>query len=766
MFMKNILRRYKISVKKVLKSSKIYMKNVLISLKTHMKNLLISHKINMKSVFRIYKRDIKNILTNYATLTMIIGLTLLPALYAWFNIQAGWDPYLNTKGLLVAVVNLDSGSELRSVKVNIGNDVIKNLKTNQSIGWTFVSGSEAEKGIKYGKYYASLTIPKDFSKDLLSVATSDDPTKAKLIYSVNEKRNAIAPKITRKGATALQEEITKTFIETASGTIFSFLTQIGVELESNKPQLKNLIDMVINLDDKMPKIEKSLNNVYGQSVIFQKYMRNIQVDIPVISDSIGTALDLTKTNNSYIEKSKNSLKAVSPVVQANLSHIKDIADTAESSLTEVQNLRPLNNALTKEVLLKTRDQYRDGIQKIDNVISLNKSLNNFLDSNVIGTLIYNLSNVRNEMTNQQNDVSYMINTLERGNQVLASDMGAAIQGANRTSKLMNSSMANIDTTIYPKIDNAMKNISQLSNNTVQMLQNMQVNMPSVNTKLGQTNTKIASSIKSLNELRDKFPMAAQDIHSNAEKLRDLTDDKKLNEIIQMLKKDGKKESDFLSNPVVLKQNRMYPIPNYGSAMSPFYTIIAIWVGSLIMLSLLSVDVKNFKDGIPINKREKYLGRYFTFVTIAIMQALVTIAGNLFLLKTYAVSPIILTLFGVYVSIVFITIIYSFVCLLGNIGKALLVVVMVLQISASGGTFPVELLGTFSQYINPMLPFTYAIGGMREAVAGIIPEVLVRNVKTLAIYLVVTFFLGLLLQERMNKVSANFIKQFNESGLSE
>ncbi|MBW9156962.1 YhgE/Pip domain-containing protein [Clostridium tagluense] len=708
----------------------------------------------------------KNILTSRATLSMILLLLLLPALYAWINIQAGWDPYLNTKGLSVAVVNLDSGSELRNVKVNIGNDVIKNLKTNQSIGWTFVSESEAQKGIKYGKYYASLTVPKDFSKDLLSVATSSNPTKAKLIYTVNEKRNAISPKITGKGATSLQEEITKTFIETASGTIFSFLTQVGVELEKNKPQVESVIDIMVSLDDKMPKIKKSLDNIYGQSVMFQTYMHKVQGDIPTISNELNNVLDITKTSNSYIEKSRDSLKAVSPIVKEDLSLIKDITDNAESSLTKVQDLTPANDALMKDVLIKVRDQYRDGMQTIDNVSSLNKSMNNFLNSAVIDTLIDNLSSVRNEMANQQNDINSMISTLDRGNSVLTSDISAAMRGANKTSKSMNNLTDKFDTTIDPKIDDALKNITKLSNNAVVMLQGVQDNMPTVNKLLGETVNKVDSKVNSLKKIKDSFPKTQENMHLNAEKLKSLTSDEKLNDIILMLKKDGKKESDFLSSPINLKQNSIYPIPNYGSAMSAFYTTLAIWVGALIMFSFLSVEVKEFEGGIPINTREKFLGRYFTLLSIGIVQALVTIGGNLFLLKTYAVSPIILTLFGVYVSIVFITLMYATVCIFGNIGKALIVVVMVLQISASGGTFPVELLGTFSQYIHPMLPFTYAIGGMREAIAGIIPEVLMNNVVTLGKYFVVSLLLGLLLQERMTKITSHSARQFNESGLAE
>ena len=359
----------------------------------------------------------------------------------------------------------------------------------------------------------------------------------------------------------------------------------------------------------------------------------------------------------------------------------------------------------------------------------------------------------------------MINTVDSGNKVINSDITAAIQGANRTSGSMNNVMDNFDSETAPAIDDAIDNTSGLSNNAVSMLESIQGNMPLFNGILDGTNAQIDSSVKSLNEIKNKFPKVKQDIHANSEKLKTLIDDQKLTELIKILKKDGKKESDFLANPIDLVQNRVYPIPNYGSSMAPFFTTLAIWVGAYILVSLLSVHAAPFKDGLPLSTKEVFLGRYLTYASIAIMQALVTIAGNMFMLKTYVVSPIILTLFSVYVSIVFVTIIYTLASVLGKIGKSIAMIAMVLQVSGSGGTFPIELLGKFFQYINPMMPFTYAIGGMREATAGIIPSVLIKDMLMLTIFFVAFLLFGIVFKERINKKNENFAKHFNDSGLT-
>ena len=267
-------------------------------------------------------------------------------------------------------------------------------------------------------------------------------------------------------------------------------------------------------------------------------------------------------------------------------------------------------------------------------------------------------------------------------------------------------------------------------------------------------------------MKEKFPTVQNDIHSNAEKLRSLSDDKKFDEIVKILKRDAKAESDFLSDPVEIKQDRIFPIPNYGSAMAPFYTILALWVGAFILLSLLSVEVKSFEDGMEIKAGNQFFGRYLTFVSIGIMQAFVVTMGNLFLLKTYVAAPFIYVVYGIYVSIVFTMIIYTLVSVFGNIGKAAAMIGLVLQVSASGGTFPIELTPVFFQHINPLLPFTYAIGGMREAVGGILKNILIHNTLILSLDFFVSVLTGVFLKEKLNKISKKFVQQFKESGLVE
>ncbi len=233
-----------------------------------------------------------------------------------------------------------------------------------------------------------------------------------------------------------------------------------------------------------------------------------------------------------------------------------------------------------------------------------------------------------------------------------------------------------------------------------------------------------------------------------------------------MKSNAKIESDFISNPVEIKENRIYPIPNYGSAMAPFFTTLSLWVGALILVSILSVEVKDIKGAKKLKVHEKYFGRYFTFMTIAIFQALIVSLGDIYLLKVYVSNKSIFILFSIFISIIFSMIIYTLVSVFGNVGKALGVILLVLQISASGGTFPIEVTPGFFQRINPLLPFTYAVSGMREAVGGVIEGILLRDIIILLIYFTLSILLALLLKKKLEKANKNFVKKFKESGLVE
>jgi YhgE/Pip-like protein len=222
-----------------------------------------------------------------------------------------------------------------------------------------------------------------------------------------------------------------------------------------------------------------------------------------------------------------------------------------------------------------------------------------------------------------------------------------------------------------------------------------------------------------------------------------------------------KESDFFAKPVLLKEERLYPIPNYGSAMSPFYTTLCLWVGALLLVSILSVEVA---DEERFKSYEVYLGRLLTFLSIALVQAFIVTLGDLFLIKTYVVDKVPFIFLGLLCSFVFMTIVYTLVAIFGNAGKAMAIVLLVLQLSAAGGTFPIQVVPAFFQAINPFLPFTYAISMMREVVGGMLADIVRKDVTVLLCIWLGVLLVGIFLHKPLSKTSAKLTKKARESKL--
>ena len=199
-------------------------------------------------------------------------------------------------------------------------------------------------------------------------------------------------------------------------------------------------------------------------------------------------------------------------------------------------------------------------------------------------------------------------------------------------------------------------------------------------------------------------------------------------------------------------------------MSPFYSTLALWVGALILVSLLTTNPYGFNEEVNFKPYEKYFGKFLTFAFIGICQSLILSLGDIYLLKCYVLNKWLFIGISILSSLVFILIVYTLVSIFGNVGKAIAVILLVIQVAGAGGTFPVEVMPSFFKKVNPFLPFTYSISAMREAVAGIVKSNLTRDITMIVIYGVISIIIGLFLKGPINKISKKFIDKLNESGL--
>jgi putative membrane protein len=717
-------------------------------------------KMHMNNVRQIYRRDIRNIVKNWVAAGIILGLVFLPSLYAWFNIKASWDPYGQTAGLAVAVVNQDKGTTLRGKPLNIGNEIVASLKQNTKIGWIFVGEKQAMTGVEHGDYYASILIPADFSEKIATVL-SHNPQKAEIVYNVNEKINAIAPKITEKGASGIVEEVSRNFIKTADGTIFKVFNEIGIELEAQQPTIEKLKDLVFKLEAMSPEINQAVGVASADVQKANGIVRQAQANLPLVAQLAKDGQDFTKQLGQFLDRSSEMLPMFAPTVKQDLILLQQTS-LATQELTSILQDTKVDPVILNAALDNIPQRLTAAIDVTENMVTLFDRLNGLTGGNRLTFVTDRLRQIHDNLQQQLAVVTSIKEAIQKGAKPADELVHHLNQLSNDATQWIGSILQRYDTKIVPQIQQGLNKAKTTTQNVYAILQDTNKNLPDVQRILNDAAKGLTVGSQELQTMQRKLPAIETNIKHFANMIRSLQKEGTLDQLIDLLKNNAQKESEFFAEPVLLKENKLFPIPNYGSAMSPFFTTLSLWVGALLLVSLLTVDVHD--RSIPYKSYEIYFGRYLTFLTLALLQSLFVTLGDIYLLGTYVVDKSWFVLFGVVLSAVFMLIVYTLVSVFGNIGKAMAIVLLVLQLAGSGGTFPIQVTPPFFQAIHPFLPFTYGISMMREAVGGILWDVVGKDFLMMCGYAALTLVIGLALKKVINRSTEELVKKAKESQL--
>lgn len=980
-------------------------------------------KTFFRNTLRIYTTDLRKICRNWVSLVVLGGLVLLPSLYAWINIYASWDPYGNTKGIKVGIVNQDKGSQIKEIAINIGEEVTKSLKENKSLGWIFFeTEEEGIEEVNLGQIYATIIIPEDFSEKMASLL-NEKVEKPELEYYVNEKINAIAPKITDKGASTIQQEITISFIETVANQVLEMMQKAGIELNKEYPNIEKLEHILYDLNDNFPEISKGINYLGGkvkdgkviidrqdQNIValqetihkvstFNEELTNLLEELGIQSEqmipqvkenlvliqtifkdissstlSLGNEIELDKpmlikeidetinkiesikrrvdevatkavevdynlaeaitvqkseiinTLEEYInilEELKNNIdkpeqlmKLLQKAEQLNvrlaeqlkqlrivvekmqkeidenlakvqkiLEKIENIAlpkspeidtegtvqseetsehiDTQEEEegqifieqvdevkrlVDEVKEKLDMNTEMYQEVSMSLaeisqilsqikEDGTETQIQSLDKLKNQARALSTIIQDiririenkidgiteklNIIEEMLRDVANVAKGLQNligdltdmSQERINHVIEKIEEVEERLI-DMADQITGISEKeavkidakAKVVQEDLAalkekliNLQVNLADKevIEETLRDVTQLTYNIGASLENiidkldqnlinkLKQQMGEASIFIGDINGILSSIQEELDDVRvfeqklasksvllasdiaeiqDKLPNIQEKIGKVVNKIKELNEKVDIKKIIKQITMDNSDKSNFLASPVILNTHVLYPMANYGAAMTPFYTTLCLWVGALLLTALLTTKAKN--TAFEYTPVQEYFGKYLLFATLAAMQGFIAATGDILVLGVEAKQPILLVVLAVCYSIIFTGIVYTLVSLFGNVGKAIGVVLLVLQLAGAGGTFPVQVMPEFFQKINCFLPFTYAIGGMREAIAGVAYEALVTDIVMLIGFFLVFIIIGVLLKKKANTLLHKFAKKLGEAGVIE
>ncbi|WP_282141933.1 YhgE/Pip domain-containing protein [Cytobacillus oceanisediminis] len=717
-------------------------------------------------MWKIYKMDIRSIFSNWVAAVLIGGLTLLPSLYAWFNIEASWDPYSQTDQLPVGIVNEDAGAVVRDKEIHIGDDIVKELKKNDDMDWHFDNRKDAMDKVEYGDYFAVIVIPDNFSQKLGTVI-EDQPEKAKIEYYVNEKINAIAPKITEKGAGGIVDTVTSNFISTVNGTIFEKFNELGLEIEKDLPDIKRFEEYVFQMEEKLPEIHSLLSSSLSDAENAKKMIDKAQALVPDAKRATGNGLQTINETMKFINEAENRLNAMEPQIQENLEKVQNMAVKVNDFISTVQS-SDLNLDQGKEIGNQINEQIAGSLQNIETIETAlkqlqesNKEQGTSQNQEQINQALEQIALLKQELQTIQEN-GQKVNAFLSDKQQEADDLITRLQeNSAATAGRIDTFVKEYNENIRPAVKQEVASAKETLSNARNILTEIQSAMPEIEKILANTEGNLGEGEKTLKHIIGEFPYVSEKINQLADRIRDIQGETDINEIIELLQNDPEAEKGFFEEPVQLNKNSLFPIQNYGTGMTPFYTVLAIWVGALLLISLLATDVHHPEE---FTGKQIYFGKLLTFLSIGFAQTLVVTIGNILILGVDAAEPVWFILFGLISSLVFILIVYTLVSVFGDVGKAMAIVLLVLQIAGAGGTYPTALLPEFFQTIHPFLPFSYAIDLMREAVGGIVWERVYRDLLVLTLFGFIALLIGTFLKEPLSRKTKALMKKSKESGL--
>lgn len=695
----------------------------------------------MKQIIEIFKSDIKEIFRKVNTWIIIIGLIFLPSMYAWPNILSSWDPYSHTNNIKVAVISEDEGATVEGKNVNLGESLITNLKGNKNLDWQFVSSKQqAENGVKIGDFYASIVIPKSFSSDITSI-TRGELKKATIEYTVNEKINAISPKITNSGASALANTIGKNFVEVANGVIFEKLHEAGVKFEENLPAIEQVKEKINNLNDNFSHYENSLNELIGKVDRGYNVLNTIQGTLPEIDRAATNSIMLANKTNVTIKNIENFNEIMLKNINTQLDKVIEISGEVVK-VAELIQKKPTNPEETKAKMKALDSRFEAAEKRLDIAKDIFEYLNSLSDQNLFQKQLTKINTMESDISKLRTLNKKIYSNIDNYDAISTKVKTDFLTISKRVNYNSIDFKKKLNTEVAPLIKRVLTNADTKIRNVSSVISRAQAQIPTINAKISEAEVKIQTAQGKLLKLQGEMPEIKEKVQKLTGIVNKADGEIDTNALFNLLKVDYKQQAEFFANPVQLKENQLYHIKNYGSAMTPFYTVLSIWVGALLMSSLLTTKVEDEEN--KYKPYQKYFGRGLLFMIISLLQTLIITLGDMYLLGTQANSPYRFVIYALLISLLFSAIIYTTVCLLGNVGKAVCIILLVLQIGSSGGTFPIQMTSSFFQALYPKVPFTYSIGLLREAVGGVYIPAVNRDMKILLTYLVITLVGGAIL----------------------
>lgn len=640
---------------------------------------------------------------------MIIGIIIIPLIYSFFYLKAFWDPYSNLENIPVAIVNKDSGYN----NENLGNNFVDNLLEEKQMDFQLVNEDEANNGLINKKYYAIIEIPEDFTEKLNSGETENKQI-ASITYSPNQKSNFLASQIIDNAVTQIevkiQEEVTGKVVDNLSEKLNDVPTQLetveeaAIKLENGS---KTLTEGVQKIDNGVGTLEDNYN-IFNNGV---STVDNATQDLENGTDKLSTGI-----NDLY-----NGSKTLT-------DNTKDLSKISQSFSTLAEKENELNNGIV---------QYIDGVNSATNQINiLLENIIKYVNANPEVLTDAQFKEIYESIIGLANSNS--LEKLESSGEVLKTNSNVMNESVKSLSNVTNSlpqvsiGIKTIEDGLY-KIKSGAEELQKGSRTLKEGTETLSSSSEEIKSGISELKRGTEEALEGSNTLLNGQNEFTSQIGESIEETR-----------AELVKLNGL--SEYTKNAVEIEEKDVEPVDNYGIGFAPYFMSLSLWIGGLMIFVGIYFDPHNRFKKIGRDAPNRAF-RTFIYLLIAIAQAV--ILGLLLKVGLGFEVNNNLLYYGscILVSLAFLSIIQFLMVNFGDVGKFIAILFLVIQLSACGGTFPMETLPQGYQTINPFMPMTYSLNLFKEAIIGTSPGFVQTDVNALLgimiVFVVMTFIIDII-----------------------
>lgn len=728
----------------------------------------------MANILRLWKSDFKRLFANAMSVVITLGLILVPSLFSWYNIMACWNVFDNTGNLTVAVANTDEGykSDLVPIKVNVGEQVVAALRANDQIDWQITDEEDAVDGARSGRYYAAVVIPEGFSRDMLTFYTGD-AGHADILYYSNEKKSAIAPKITDQGADTVSYQVNAAFAQTLSEVSLTLAESLSSFADDDDwdgriavvaDHVREMADAfddaaaVLKLYSSLAQSCQALSD--NSAALAQKASSALDETVTAAgtrADAIPATVDTLKSSaaslDDALEQSAQSFAAVS-------SSVDNLFSTASGDVDGIAgDVRAQADALAQQSSL-----FRQVASGLDGLAS---SLPDAVRSQV-GALTSRVNSLAGQTDSMASSLRSAADKLESGDADVSSERDAAKAKAAEAVSSIKSIRDDYEANVEPGLQSLAEQASSMASSLNDVTEDLKGVGDDLALSAGSASEIMGGTAEKIAQTTDKLSDVSAGLRDMAKGMDEALASGDREALQAVLGADVSVLSEALAMPVGVERTAIFPVENFGSAMAPLYSALALFIGSLLIMVVfkpkLTPRLQEEAHLVNPKPRQLFLGHFGFMSIVSLAQTTVMALGNLLFVQVQVESPLLYLVCFWWSGLVFTFLIYALVVSFANLGKALAVILLIVQVTGCGGSYPLQILPSFVQLVSPYLPATHVVSAMRSAMMGAYGNDFWTQMGDLSLFLIPAALLGLVLRKPLEKMMDWYVVKVESSKL--